>query len=78
VENPISHFFSSLSIEAWMLWGIFVIFLVFYMIMSGILFYHWRKYGRSNVAVVAAELIFFLGTGLFVYLSIVGLLIFSL
>ncbi len=39
-----------------------VLFLIFYLIISAILFYHWRAYGMKNKGVLFAESVFFAGS----------------
>lgn len=41
---------------------VFLIFLVVYLIISGVLFYHWNTYGMRSRAVTLAQLIFFAGS----------------
>jgi hypothetical protein len=76
VENPLSPIFSRILIEEWMLWVFFGIFLLGYAVASIVLYYHWRKYGKNNAAIIFAEFIFFLGTAFLVYLAVMGLLVF--
>ena len=39
---------------------IFTVFLVIYIILSGILRYHWHNYGMRNAGIIFAQSIFFL------------------
>lgn len=42
------------------LWSVFGIVLLVYLVTSGILLFHWRKYGMRNKKVILAELVYFL------------------
>ena len=38
--------------------GIFIIFFIFYICVSIVLFYHWQKYGMRNRMIIGAEILF--------------------
>ncbi len=42
------------------LWSVFGLVFLIYLITSGILLFHWRKYGMRSKKVVFAELVYFL------------------
>lgn len=65
MENPFQGLPEvSLSIGKPVLWGFFVLFFIGYSIISGVLVYHWKKYGMSNKTIIFAQ-------GLFIVVSII-------
>jgi hypothetical protein len=38
--------------------GVFLVFFIFYICVSVVLFYHWQKYGMRNKMIIGAELLF--------------------
>jgi hypothetical protein len=66
--KPIDSFSAiSFSLSKPLFWAIFVVFALLYAVVSGVLFYHWRKYGMKNSTIVFAEGLFGLvSIGLFI------------
>lgn len=59
MDNPFSNIPSfPISIGKPLLWVIFALFFIGYVIVSGVLIYHWRKYGMNNKNIVFAETLF--------------------
>lgn len=46
------------EIPVFVIWIIFGLFMVIYTIVSGILIYHWRKYGMKTRPIIVAETIY--------------------
>jgi len=76
MDNPLASLISNIRIESGALSLILLFFAIFYIGISSILFYHWRKYGMKNRSIVLAELIFALVSIFLFYLAGVGIAIF--
>lgn len=73
LNAPVAISSLSLSFHPWMLTAIFVVFLVFYISLSAVLYYHWIKYGLGTRAMHIAEFVYALGSVVFLYTAVLGL-----
>lgn len=77
MENPLTGLLEGFQVTGSLLWVGFALFLLFYSTVSGILIFHWRRYGMKNSVIVFAETLFLLVSGLFAYMAVIGLSLFS-
>ncbi len=59
----------NIHLAPWMPWALFGLFLFGYLILSGILFYHWIVYGMKSKGILLAQFIFPLGSAFLIYMS---------
>lgn len=57
-NNHISDIFGVNGIGQFVLLSIFLLFSIFYVIVSGVIFYHWYAYGMKNKMIYMAEGLF--------------------
>lgn len=64
------------SIGKPIIWVLFALFIIGYAIITGILIYHWRKYGMSNKNIILAETLFLIVSGILFVLAFISLSLF--
>ena len=64
------------SIGKPIVWIFFILFCAGYAVITGILIYHWRKYGMSNKKILLAESIFLIVSGVLFVSAFISLSLF--
>lgn len=64
------------SIGKPIIWVFFALFFIGYAIITGILIYHWRKYGMSNKYIILAESLFLIVSVILLVLAFISLSLF--
>lgn len=59
-------------------WSVFFIIVGIFALMTIFLMYHWEKYGKDSTKIALAELIYLVGSAVFIGISIFSLTIFTL
>lgn len=67
----------SFHLSPFVLWGVFGVFLTLYLIVSGVLFYHWRAFGMKTKSIVLAESMYILVSLILITIAIFSILSFS-
>ena len=59
------------------LWGIFGIAMAVFVIFTAVLLFHWQQYGMKSRGIFLAEIIYFAGAGIIIFLSVISLLLYA-
>ena len=73
ITDALSEFVVSPNI----LWGILFGALLLFSIVSAILVYHWVRYGRKNIHIAFAEIVYFPVTLIFIGLAVVSIIMYT-
>jgi len=67
-----------ITINPQIIWIVFIITLIVFVIISAIIFYHWFAYGYKFKNTLRAIIIYLVGSGFFIIISIVSAIMYTI